>query len=237
VLLRSDGSRISRYTTLGNLHLRRNEVLIYQPIDSIMIDARWLDDNRQPQNKSTFVEADVTINKLRDILKEELLINFEPMITVPGAVTDDDARIDDLTESGKIEIHLHRIGQESWDNTTFNITPMPKQIMAIVIGDNTTRTITMEVGPDSLVADMAQLIYEDFPEHKGKMLEDKLGLPYELSEKAEVIVPASGTISVRVSPTLEYSPEQLRAAVTLAAVMRSTTVEELQSGSFSSFFP
>jgi hypothetical protein len=183
------------------------------------------------------VEADTTINKLRDILKEELLINFEPMITVPGTVTDDDARIVDLTESGRLEVHLRRIGQESWDNTTYNITPTPKQIMAIVIGDNTTRTYSMEVGPDSLVADMAQMIYEDFPEHKGKMLEDGLGLPYELSEKAEFIVPASGTISVRVSPTLEYSPEQLSTAVTIAAVMRSTTVEELRSGSFSSFFP
>jgi hypothetical protein len=236
-LLRSDGSRVSRYTTLGNLHLRRNEVLIYQPIDSIMIDAFWLDNNRQPQNKCVYVEANMSIGKLKDILREELILDFNPMITVPGEFTDDGAQIDELTDSGKLVAHIRRIGQGEWDNTTFENSPAPRQIMSIVAGTDTTRTYTVEVGPNTIVADVAKMIYEDFPEHKRKMIEDVIGLPYELTEMAEHIVPASGLINVRVSPTLEYTQDKLDAAVTFAAAMQSTTVEALLHGSYSSFRP
>ena len=64
-------------------------------------------------------------------------------------------QLDEMTETGKLEVHIRRIGQESWDNTTFDTTPAPKQISAVVTGTRHTRTITMEVGPDSTVADFA----------------------------------------------------------------------------------
>jgi hypothetical protein len=109
--------------------------------------------------------------------------------------------------------------------------------MSIVAGTDTTRTYTVEVGPNTIVADIAKMIYEDFPEHKRKMIEDVIGLPYELTEMAEHIVPASGLINVRVSPTLEYTQDKLDAAVTFAAAMQSTTIEALLHGSYSSFRP
>jgi hypothetical protein len=76
------------------------------------------------------------------------------------------------------------------------------------------------------------MIYKDFPEHKGKVLEDLIGLPYELSDLAERQVPASGLLTMRVSPTLEYTQAQIDAAITAAAAIRSTTVEELLNGPF-----
>ena len=235
-LLRSDGSRVSRFSTLGDLQLRPNEVLIYQPEESIMIDAKWLDNKRQPQNKCVFVPH-ITLEKLKDVLREELLLNFNPMITVPGEVADESTYVDELTETGKLEVHIRRIGQESWDNTTFDTTPAPIQMTAIAMGDSTTRTYTVEVGPDTTVADIASMVYEDFPELKGRVFEDKIGLPYNLAELAKNIVPASGLANLRVNPMLEYSPEELARAVGFAAAIKSTTMDELLNGSYASFKP
>ena len=236
-LLRSDQSRISRFTTLGNLHLRRGETIIYRPQEPIMLDVKWLDDKRQPQNKCVFVPLQGTVSELRDVVMEELLLNFEPMINIPGQILDGTKFIDELTESGKLEVHLRRIGQESWDHTEFNTTPPTKQIVALVMGDTETRTLTMEVGPTTTVADFANWVYKDFPEHKGKVLEDTIGLGYELAEMAEHIVPASGMVRIKISQTLEYSPEKLAAAVNFVAVMRSTTADALLTDAFSSFCP
>jgi hypothetical protein len=237
VLHRSDGSRISRFTTLSELHLRENEVLIYTPIDAITIDVKWLDDKRTPQNKRVYVEASATTDKLKDILREELLLDFNPIITVPNVHTDGAEHLDEITETGTLEVLIRRIGQESWDNTTFDTIPIPGQITAVVLGDSITRTLTMEIGPDSMVADFANMVYENFPEHKGKMMEDRIGLPYRLTEMATTVVPASGLLSMRISPTLEYSPEHVARAVGFIAAMRSTTAEELLNGPFSSFRP
>jgi hypothetical protein len=201
-----------------------------------MLDAKWLDNKRQHQNKTVYVQ-NVTLKGLKEILREELLLDFNPMITVPNTITDDGTYIDELTETGKLEVHIRRIGQESWDHTTFDATPAPKQMMAIAMGDSTTRTYTVEVGPDTTVADMATMIYADYPELKGRVLEDKTGLQYNLAEMAENIVPASGLASLRVSPTLEYSPEELARAVGFAAAMKSTSYNELLNGPYSSFKP
>jgi hypothetical protein len=231
-LLRSDGSRISRFTTLGNLHLRRNEVLIYRPIDSIMIDASWLDNERERQNKCVYVEASKSLDQLRDILKDELLLTFNPIINIPNEITHGGLHLDEMTESGRLVVHLRRVGQETWEDTTYDTTPDPKQITAVVMGDTATQTYTMELDSTSLVVDFAIMIYKDFPEHKGKVLEDLIGLPYELSDLAERQVPASGLLTMRVSPTLEYTQAQIDAAITAAAAIRSTTVEELLNGPF-----
>jgi hypothetical protein len=197
-----------------------------------MIDASWLDNERERQNKCVYVEASKSLDQLRDILKDELLLTFNPIINIPNEITHGGLHLDEMTESGRLVVHLRRVGQETWEDTTYDTTPDPKQITAVVMGDTATQTYTMELDSTSLVVDFAIMIYKDFPEHKGKVLEDLIGLPYELSDLAERQVPASGLLTMRVSPTLEYTQAQIDAAITAAAAIRSTTVEELLNGPF-----
>ena len=237
-LLRSDKSRISRFTTLGNLNLRRNEVLIYRPQEPVLVGAKWLDNRREPQDKFAFIDKNLTVADLKDVLLEELLLDFTPSILVPGVECDETETLAELSGlSSKLDVLLYRIGQQTWDDVNFEVLLHPKEIMTVAKDSTHSTTLTMEVTKENTVADFANQVYTAFPELKGRILEDSLGLPYQLSEMADRVVPASGVLRVVISPTLEYSASELSAAVNFVACMRSTTKEELLVDEFKSFAP
>ena len=123
IIYRSDGSRISRYTAMECLNLRKDEVLIARQIDPILIDTFWLDAQKQQQNKSTFVDKNTKISELRDILREDLLIDFECIVRIQGPEADSETAISSLPNlAGKLSVSLCRIGQENWDNPAFTNT-------------------------------------------------------------------------------------------------------------------
>src|SRR5437660_350478 len=161
IIYRSDGSRISRYTTMEHLNLRKDEILIARQIDPIMIDAFWLDARKQQQNKSTFVDKNTEISGLRDILREDLFIDFECIVRIQGPEADSSSTIGSLPNlAGKLSISLCRIGQENWDNPAFTNTPIDKEIMSIVRAENKeSQTFSMNAIDDATVMDFLHTIY------------------------------------------------------------------------------
>src|SRR5438128_490137 len=63
-LIRSNDSQVSRYTTIAGLNLRLNEVLIIKQIEPIRVDTYWLDASKDPQNKITYLDRNITLSNL-----------------------------------------------------------------------------------------------------------------------------------------------------------------------------
>src|SRR5580765_414299 len=237
IIYRSDGSRISRYTTMEHLNLRKDEVLIARQIDPILIDTFWLDARKQQQNKSTFVDKNTKIAELRDILREDLFIDFECIVRIQGPEADSDTAIGTLPNlAGKLSVSLCRIGQENWNNPAFENTLIDKEIMAIVrTGDSGATTFTMSAIDDATIMDFLHTIYTADATTRYRVLEDHLGLPYQLTDKLVDIVPASGTLSAHLNTIQEYTVEQINTALQTIAIQRQTTSETLVAHSLTSF--
>ena len=236
-LHRSDGSRVSRYVTVGNLHLRPNEILFQKEQDPVIVDVKWLDQNREPQNKITFVDKEIQLDHLDEVLKEDLLLDFTFTIQTPTLVDDSTELKDIVNSAGKLEVQLRRVGQETWDNPRFEATTAPREIFALATYEGGSKNISMEVTPENTVADFVNYIYSEVPQTKGRILEDTIGLPYELTDPLAYIVPASGILLTRLNAVQQYTPEQMEFAVQTLAALRSTTAEELLNNEFASFLP
>src|SRR5580765_1977071 len=236
ILYRSDGSRISRYTTMERLNLRKDEVLIARQMDPILIDTFWIDAQKQKQNKSTFVDKNTKIAELRDILREDLFIDFECIVRIQGPEADSDTAIGSLPDlAGKLSVSLCRIGQENWDNPAFTNTPVEKEIMSIVRTENDSQTFSMNAIDDATVMDFLNTIYTTDASTRYRVLEDHLGLPYQLTDKLVDIVPASGILSAHLNTVQEYTVEQINTALQTIAIQRQTTSETLVAHSLTSF--
>src|SRR5438128_8183018 len=238
ILYRSNGVRVSRYTTIGNLFLRKDETLVYVPIEPLMVEANWLDNTCTPQSKLTYIAKDTTVADLREKLKDDLFINFD--FTINAGTTllaDTDAISQYERTNGKLVVYICRIGQLTWDTTSFTPSVQPKEVVANVTMDVNTTQVTMEATDENTMADFAHKVYSLIPEAKGKMLEDHLGLPYQLTDKLEHTVPVNGMMLIRVNQVQEYSADELHTALQTIAITRETTVATLLAGPLSTLTP
>ena len=199
----------------------------------MVVQVNWLDSvQKEKQQKQTFVNEEVTVDDLIDILTQEFELDFQFEILMDNAYGTQ--AIKNYTNNANIlEVYLARIGL-NWDDKNFTPTQPLKEVMTITTGFSEIRTITMEVFPGSTIADLAQLVYTQSPETQSKVLEDRLGLPYELTDLLEHIVPCSGVMALRVNAVLEYSAEQANHAVQTIAALRALTPDAVATGSLSS---
>ena len=232
-LYRSNGLRVSRFTTIGNLHLRKGEVLTYSAHTPVAVQVNWLDSvQKEKQQKQTFVNEEVTVDDLIDILTQEFELDFQFEILMDNAYGSQAIKY--YTNNANIlVIYLARIGL-NWDDKNFTPTQPLKEVMTITTGFSEIRTITMEVFPGSTIADFAQLVYTQSPETQSKVLEDRLGLPYELTDMLEHIVPVNGVLSIRINVVQEYTAEQASLAITTIAALRAVSTDTLAADSLSS---
>ncbi|HTD19642.1 MAG TPA: hypothetical protein VK667_08945, partial [Ktedonobacteraceae bacterium] len=230
---RSNGNRVGRFLTIADLHLRRDEVLFYSAQTPVIVEAHWLDSiQKEHQRKQTFISEDETLESLKPILKEEFQLNFNFDVSI-DAMWGTDPIKEYTNDAGILVVYLARYGK-IWDDKNFTPLPITKEVMTLTTNTSNVRNITMEVFPGSTVADFAQLIYTQEPELQSRVLEDIHGLPYELTDLLEHIVPCSGVLAFRINAVLEYSAEQASHAVQTIAALRALTPDAVAMGSLSS---
>ena len=224
--------------TISDLFLRKDETLIYVPIELLMVKANWLDNTRTPQSKLTYIDKNTTVADLREKLKDDFLLNFNFTINAGTTLLADTDCISQYERTdGKLVAYISRIGQFSWDSTLFTPSVQPKEVVASVTINSNTTEVTMEATDENTMADFAHKVYTLVPEVKGKMLEDRLGLPYQLTDRLEHIVPVSGMLNIRINQVQEYSPDELQNALQTIAIMKETTVANLLAGPLSTLTP
>src|SRR5438128_2680665 len=128
-LIRSNDSQVSRYTTIDGLNLRLNEVLIIKQIEPIRVDTYWLDASKEPQNKITYLDRNITFSNLGAYLAEEFLLDFEYLTEVEGQMLTGDETIGSLySNGGELTVYLRWIVQETWHKLTCEKTMKEKEI-------------------------------------------------------------------------------------------------------------
>ena len=225
-IYRSNGTRVGRFSLIKDLHLCKNEVFTYRSHVPTLVKANWLDSTqKEHQRKPTFVDKDTLMKDLDAILIDEFNLDFRFDIVMEHIYGTDAIKYY-TNDANVLVVYLAQPGLE-WDDKNFTPAKGVKEVMAITTGFLNIRTISMEVFPGSTVADFAQLIYSQVPETQSKVLEDRLGLPYELTDQLEHIVPKSGIISMRVNIVQSYTAEQASLALQTIAIQRATTAEAL----------
>ena len=168
---------------------------------------------------------------LAPILREEFRLNFNFDV-----ITDTSYGTDPIkyytNDADTLVVFLARPGRD-WDDKDFIPSPITKEVMTLTTGCKNVRSISMEVFPGSTVADFAQLVYSQEPELQSRVFEDIHGLPYELTDLLEHIVPCSGIMALCINIVQVYSAEQASAALHTITKLRATTSEALASNSLS----
>src|SRR5437879_4032772 len=136
-------------------------------------------------------------------------------------------------QAGILVVYLARYGK-NWDDKDFTPLPITREVMTLTTNTSNVRSISMEVFPGSTVADFAQLVYTQEPELQSRVFEDIHGLPYELTDLLEHIVPCSGVMTLRVNAVLEYSTEQASHALQTIYSLSALTPDNVATGSLSS---
>jgi hypothetical protein len=230
---RSNGTRVGRFLTIADLHLRKNEVLFYSAQVPTLVEAHWLDSiQKEHQRKQTFISEDETLDSLRPILREEFQLDFNFEVSIDDPWGTDPIK-DYTNDAGILVVYLARYGK-NWDDKNFTPLPITREVMTLTTNTSNVRNISMEVFPGSTVADFAQMVYTQEPELQSRVFEDIHGLPYELTDLLEHIVPCSGIMALRVNAVLEYSAEQANHAVQTIAALRALTPDAVATGSLSS---
>src|SRR5437773_12173795 len=85
------------------------------------------------------------------------------------------------------------------------------------------------------IADFAQHIYSSHPELKGRVLEDSIGLPYQLTDKLYDIIPAGGLLYIRINMVQQYTDEQVSIILQTIAIERETTTSALVENDYNTF--
>ena len=93
----------------------------------------------------------------------------------------------------------------------------------------------MNAVDDATVMDFLHTIYSAGASTRYRVLEDHLGLPYQLTDKLVDIVPASGILSTNLNTVQEYTVEQINTALQTIAIQRQTTSDTLVAHSLTSF--
>src|SRR5438128_32840 len=235
-LLRSDDTQVSRYTTIAELNLRLNETLIIKQIEPIRVDTYWTDAANEAQNKITYLDRNITFTSLEPYLAEEFLLDFEFLAEIEGQSIKGDETLGSLArDGGELKICLRRVGQETWYNSSFTNVIKPKEISVMADTNSGMKHITMTAGKQSRVADFAQLLYSTHPELRGRVLEDATGLPYQLTDMLNNIIPASGFLHIRINLVQQYTDEQVSIVLQTIAIERETSSSALVENDYDTF--
>jgi hypothetical protein len=90
----------------------------------------------------------------------------------------------------------------------------------------------MEAFPGSTIADFAQYIYSEVPSVRDRVLEDYLGLPYQLTDVLDHITTIP-LLHIRINAVQVYTAEQKSHALQVIAALRGTTPELLAADTLS----
>src|SRR5438128_6855048 len=126
-LFRSNGTRVGRFLTIADLHLRQNEVLFYSAQVPVIVEAHWLDSTqKEPQRKQTFISEDETLEGLNSILREEFQLDFNLYMSIDAPWGTDPIK-EYTNDAGILVVYLARLGK-NWDDKDFTPLPITKQL-------------------------------------------------------------------------------------------------------------
>ena len=172
------------------------------------------------------------MDELPAILREDFLLDHTYNIETDNPLVSAEAA-GNANEAGVLVVYLRRTGH-AWDDKEFTHIPGTKEVFAIVLGESQaqSRTVTMEAFPGSTIADFAQYIYSEVPSVRDRVLEDYLGLPYQLTDVLDHITTIP-LLHIRINAVQVYTAEQKSHALQVIAALRGTTPELLAADTLS----
>ena len=230
-IYRSDGTPMCRYTDLGDLLIRQNEVLRQEDEELIPMELHWIDSFKQMQHRASYIPAKQYPKHADMFIRYEQGLEFDFDITTDEAIIREYDTMAELNEEMvSNRLFLKRPGQTTWEDREYEEEYATAEF--VINTSENDEPIVIAVVDGFTILDALEIICNRKPEHAGKLILDTNNIQYDADNDLYMMILPGTHVLTHLSTANSYRKNEISKAIQQLASKLEITPAALASERF-----